>query len=465
MNCDEVQNLLSAWIDGGVSDETDAAVSSHLRGCTPCAQEASVLKEMHARMVRLAPSEASVDRLTNHVLRAWKPSGETIQLAGPASQPENQRTHWQALAAAAMVLVIGIGIWRQVQDNEPGVRHDVPLADSSDDVRVDVVDTTPAVAAGVANVVHTSGTVEVQYLDRGEWLPVSFTPFACPSDAAVRTGDDSLCQVETASGGIVRLDEHATVRVCNSDEIELETGRVWCRAANDGTLQLTPTLAETNPPETVDSLTCLSVPVFCCPSNCSMQAQLTDSNDLQVHSVDGCIDVFSNPFGRQLNSGEAVQIVGGRVDREYEEDALLAMRWMLPLMAANADEVETFTERVLATIGGAKASFVFEADLVQLGEPGAVPLLAFLQSTAADDRVEARQTAARVLSQTAGEAMTNDLINLLSDQDPEVRVSIASALLRLTGEDQGRPPEAWCDNVIELQPTLSAWQQWRESRN
>lgn len=464
MNCDDVQDLLSAWIDGDVSEETDATISMHLRGCTPCAQEASALKEMHARLVRLAPSEGSVDRLANHVLRAWKPTEAAIQPAVPALQSESQRTHWQTVVAVALVLVVGIGIWRQVQDNELGVRHDVPLADSNDDVRADVVDTTPFAVDGVANVVHTTGTVEVRYLDREDWLPVSFTPFACPSDAAVRTGDDSLCQVETTSGGIVRLDEHATVRVCNSDEIELETGRVWCRAANDGTLQLTPTLAETTPPETVDSLTCLSVPVFSCPSNCSMQAQLTDSNDLQVHSVDGCIDVFSNPFGRQLNSGEAVQIVGGRVDREYEEDALLAMRWMLPLMAANADEVETFTERVLATIGGAKASFVFEADLIQLGEPGAVPLLAFLQSTASNDRVEARQTAARVLSQTASDGMTSELINLLSDQDPEVRVSIASALLRLTGEDQGRLPETWREDVSELQPALSAWQQWRQSR-
>jgi hypothetical protein len=139
------------------------------------------------------------------------------------------------------------------------------------------------------------------------------------------------------------------------------------------------------------------------------------------------------------------------------------MRWMLPLMANNATEVEAFTQSVLAGVGGAKVGAFYESDLVQLGEPGAVPLLAFLKSTAADDRVEARQTAARVLSQTAGSSMTNDLIELLEDADPQVRVSIASALLRLTGEDQGIPPELWRDDLSELQPALSAWRQWRET--
>jgi hypothetical protein len=314
----------------------------------------------------------------------------------------------------------------------------------------------------VASLVQTTGTVEVKYVDQENWLPVSITPFACPSDASVRTGEDSLCEVETTSGGLVRLDEHATVHVRSADEIELEAGRIWCKAPDDGELQLTPALGEMPVPDFVDAATCLSIPLLCCPSSCSMEAELIDSSQLQVHALEGLVDVNSEPYDRQLNSGEAVQIVGGRVDREFEEDTLLAMRWMLPLVARDAVEVESFTQRVLASIGGAKTGFIYEEDLIRLGEPGAVPLLAFLQVTPAEERVEARRMAARVVSQTAGESMINDLIDLLSDDDGDVRASVATALHRLTGETQGLDPLEWQYDGPETRAALSAWQAWRD---
>ncbi len=462
MNCDEVQEQLSDWLDGDNLREVDADLSQHLQECAHCAQVANSFREIHQRLQQVAPSDASIDRLTNNVLQQWKPKHPTTPIVHQSEASKSSTfKRWQALLAAALTLVVAVWFWRQIDNNAPGVKHEVPLADDvSDDPILPIL--ADSGIDNVANVVQTTGTVEVKYLDRDDWLPVSITPFACPSDACVRTGSDSLCEVETTAGGIVRLDEHATVRMRSADQIELETGRVWCRASDEGSMQLTPALAEMPAPETVDSSMCLSAPMLCCPSNCSVQAELTDSRDLTVHALDGLIDVVSNPFSSRLHSGEAVQIVAGRVDREYEEDALLAMRWMLPLLVNDAAEVESFTQRVLATIGGAKAHFLYEADLIELGEPGAVPLLAFLQSTDPWDRADARQTAARVLSQTASNDMTSDLIDLLCDADADVRVSIASALLRLTGEDQGQNPEEWRRDLSESREALSAWQQWRE---
>ncbi len=462
MNCDDAQEQLSTWFDGDNSEEVDVELSRHLQECTHCAQAANSFRELHQRLQGIAPSDASINRLKNNVLQQWRPIHSVHPVADQTTRPNGLTfKNWQGLLAVAMTLAVAVWVWRQVQDANPAINPEVPLAvDQTDDPILPIV--ADSAFDEIASVVQTTGTVEVKYLDRDDWVPVSLTPFACPSDASVRTGEDSLCEVETIAGGIVRLDEHATVRMCSADQIELETGRVWCKAPGEGTLQLTPALAEMPVPETIDPSMCLSVPVLTCAANCSVQAELTNSSDLQVHAVDGLIDFVSDPFNSELNSGEAVQIIGGRVDREYQEDAIIAMRWMLPLLATNPAEVEAFTQRILATIGGAKTNFLYEADLVELGEPGAVPLLAFLQSTDSFSRVEARQTAARVLSQTAGESMTGDLIDLLSDADPYVRVSIASALLRITGEDQGRSPEEWSGDLSEVRESLSAWQAWRE---
>jgi hypothetical protein len=467
MNCDEIRELLSSAIDLEASPEERELIAQHLGECSACVDEEAALSALDQSLRQVATVAGSAERIAEGVLKQWV----AAPIASASMPMANSSTHlsrWGSVAAVALTLVCCIWVWSQARDpagrNGPiaaengfspaqdSVASDAPilpqLADSTD--------------ISVARLVQTSGTVEVKYLDRDEWLPVSFTPFTCPSDASVRTGEDSLCEVETSTGGLVRLDELATVHVRSAEDIELETGRIWCKAPDDGTLQLTPALAELPEPETVDASTCLSAPILSCQANCSVQAQLTDATDLQVHALEGFVDVMSDPFGKQLNSGEAVQIVAGRVDREYEDDTLLAVRWMLPLFDNESGEVETFTQRVLATIGEAKTGFLYEGDLVALGEPGAIPLLAFLRSPDSLDRGEARRTAARVLSQTAGESMIDDLIDLLSDSDPDVRVSIANALLRITGEDQGRPPKDWRDSLSESQDALSAWRQWRE---
>lgn len=468
MNCDEIQALLCAIADGECPLDARDAVLRHVSECRACAEFEATLDDLDRQLKQISPAASAIDRIAAGAIANWSRStaavsAQTAPVKTARGGPASTSLGRFGLLATALGLLIGILIWWNANQNQnvPPVA-DNPIEQPREEDRPILPQLADDSPVGVASLVQTTGTVEVKYVDQENWLPVSFTPFACPSDASVRTGEDSLCEVETTSGGLVRLDEHATVHVRSADEIELEAGRVWCKAPDDGDLQITPALGEMPVPDIVDADTCLSIPLLCCPSSCSMQAELTESSELQVHALEGLIDVNSDPFDRQLNSGEAVQIVAGRVDREFEEDTLLAMRWMLPLVARDSVEVESFTQRVLASIGGAKTGFIYEEDLIRLGEPGAVPLLAFLQVTPAEERIEARRTAANVLSQTAGESMIDDLIDLLSDEDGDVRVAIAMALQRLTGETHGVDPEEWRYGSRETEAAHSAWQTWRD---
>lgn len=67
-----------------------------------------------------------------------------------------------------------------------------------------------------------------------------------------------------------------------------------------------------------------------------------------------------------------------------------------------------------------------------------------------------RVTAARIIADVAQPRATGELNFLLSDPNPAVRFQAAQALKRLTGNDQGRPPEQWqADPWTACEPCVS----------
>jgi hypothetical protein len=59
--------------------------------------------------------------------------------------------------------------------------------------------------------------------------------------------------------------------------------------------------------------------------------------------------------------------------------------------------------------------------------------------------------------------MIPELIDLLADTDPAVRVSSATALKRLTGETFGLEPQSWGEPDRDVAPSLAQWRAWWES--
>jgi len=95
-----------------------------------------------------------------------------------------------------------------------------------------------------------------------------------------------------------------------------------------------------------------------------------------------------------------------------------------------------------------------------------VPLTRYIQSDRSqktgDDRTK-RKEAARIVSDVATTASIPELINLLADNDGDVRYAAARALQRLTGQTYGLRPEQWRDQpLLTCAPAVERWHGWWE---
>jgi anti-sigma factor RsiW len=93
MECQAVQEQLSAWLDDELSEAAGAMLTAHLTRCAACREEWRNLKALD-------------DALGN--LAAPVPMGLAEKVAAKVRRPR-RRSGWQAIALAAC-LVLGIGL-------------------------------------------------------------------------------------------------------------------------------------------------------------------------------------------------------------------------------------------------------------------------------------------------------------------------------------------------------------------
>ena len=119
------------------------------------------------------------------------------------------------------------------------------------------------------------------------------------------------------------------------------------------------------------------------------------------------------------------------------------------------------SDQLLANVGAAKLSLLYEDELRRLGDGGVPPLLAYLNSTRDTPQVAQRATAARIVADVAEARWIADLIALLTDANGDVRFQAARGLERLTGRDQGRRPEAWqSESWGACESAYARWLAW-----
>jgi anti-sigma factor RsiW len=93
MKCHEVQDLLSAWLDGEVSEAVGAALTDHVAKCATCRRE----------WLQLRALDAALDNLAAPV-----PPGLAEKVRARVRRPA-RRPGWQSAALAAC-LVLGIAL-------------------------------------------------------------------------------------------------------------------------------------------------------------------------------------------------------------------------------------------------------------------------------------------------------------------------------------------------------------------
>jgi hypothetical protein len=183
--------------------------------------------------------------------------------------------------------------------------------------------------------------------------------------------------------------------------------------------------------------------------------------------LEGSTQLNEGAVGLVVNQGEAVSLSKGTVTPLDASAALdQASQWIMDIVVLKGHDNPELNARVndlIAQIGVGKMAFLRENELKALGDRCVVPLTKFLQSSRSEGQIWKCQEAARVISDVAQPWCIPYLIELLDNPDGEVRAAAATALRRLTNEDQGRTPEQWRDQPKEAgAEALKAWQAWWE---
>ena len=296
----------------------------------------------------------------------------------------------------------------------------------------------------IAHLAAATGPVEMR-----PWKNVEF--FACPTsapigkDSIVRTGPSARCEIALEDGNAVRLDSDTEVTLHGADVVEVNRGRLWSssEAGREGVS------VQTSGGKVV-------------PKAAAEFAVTCEPRGARLTVVGGEVEVETSGGSVAVGAGKKVRIVNGQVEDDPAwRDALLETAWVNSVLALRNSEHPELVERVsqlLANVGAAKLSLLYEDELRRLGDDGVAPLLAYLKSTRETPDIAQRAAAARIVADVAEARWIADLIALLTDANADVRIHAARALERLTGRDQGCDAVTWQTQSWEA--CESAHQKW-----
>jgi len=429
MRCEDVLNRLNARADGELRAEDAAELDAHLAECSPCRAEAEAIDAIDADLRReFLPRREAAVRLAESAVVAVRAT-TVAPLAVAMSGASARRFAWgPALAGLAAGFLLAVALFRPWQPWSVAPDSAPPLAP-------------------IARLAFASGRVEMRPASRIEF-------FTCPTnapigrDAIVRTGPAARCEIALEDGNALRLDCNTEVTLHESEVVEVNRGRLWWSSQ--------------------PGLKGVEIQAYGCPIVAIEPAEL--AVDCQPHEarlivVDGTVNVQSGEKSVEVGPGKQLRIVQGKLDDTPQAcDALLETAWVNSVLALRSSDNPELIERVeqlLANIGAAKLSLLYEDELRRLGDAGVPPLLAYLASTRETPSVAQRATAARIVADVAESRWIADLIALLTDANADVRLHAARGLERLTGRDQGLAAQAWqTASWASCEPAHQKWLDW-----
>lgn len=428
MRCEVATGQMHAWIDGELSSEDAAALAVHVEQCDSCLADSERLKgEDDALRRAFAPRREAVAKLAEETVAALRSELEVL----PAGVTATPRLAWgqalMAMAAGFLLAVILFRPWQVTSDETAAIPTPEPIA----------------------RLAVATGLVEVK-----AWQQVEF--LSCPTsapiakDATVRTGPSARCEIALEDGNAVRLDNDTEVTLHGTDVVEVSRGRLWSasEAGREG-VAVQASGGKVVPKAAAEfALTC-------------------EPRGARLTVVEGEVDVETVAGSVAVGPGEKVRIVDGNVEEDPTwRDALLETAWVNSVLALRGSEHPELVKRLnrlLANVGAAKLSLLYEDELRRLGDDGVPPLVAYLNATRETPHTTQRATAARIVADVAGTRWIGELIELLVDGNGEVRFQAARGLERLTGRDQGIDAEEWrTRSMEECASGQSTWQEWWE---
>jgi ferric-dicitrate binding protein FerR (iron transport regulator) len=453
LDCRQVQDLLSHWLDGELEADAVGALESHLAECDACRRETGDARRKHEQLqAAFSPRRAAARQVADSVvaaLPAEKPLSGGVATSNRSSVIRRSVHLLLAAAAGFLVAVLLFRPWEQTTvDGRRAAVNDGKTNGTDANLNGSDFSIHPAVAGehDIARLSLATGSVEYAPKAGADF-------FACPEDATfesgavLRTPASTRCEVNLEESVRVRLNETTEMRLAGRRRLELIRGRLWLevRSASE--------------PYTVKAgkLTISA-------ENATLDCR-ADPPQTTVLVLEGSASVHGGRWQEVIDQGEQLTVAGDeRKKQRPAVDPVVETRWvhdLLILKGADDEELGRRIDRLWAQVGRAKMTHLYEAEIRSLGGRCVTPLTCYIQSPESQKEHDRRIAAARLLADVAQVESIPELIELLSDEDGEVRYYAAMALKRLTGKDFGRPPEDWQGSPwTACQPTANQWQTW-----
>lgn len=427
MSCEEFVDLLNARVDNEIGAEDAARLDAHLAECSQCRSAMEAVHSIDADLRRsMVGRREAAARLAENVGAMVRATSAPTPIAPAVSTAP----HWawgQLLTGLAAGFLLAVTVFQPWKE------------------RAAEMDLAPPIAP-VARLAVASGPVEV-------WPANKLEAFTCPTggpidhDSIIRTGPSARCELSLENGNALRLDCNTEVKIHKSEVVEVNRGRLWSSSepgrkgleiqSGGGTIVARPAA---------------QLAVDCQPPTARLIV------------LEGVVDVQAAGKSVEVGRDKQVRIVQGKVEEPDWCDTSLETAWVNSVLALRSAQHPELTERVnrlLANVGAAKLSLMYEDELRRLGDDGVPPLLAYLDATRRKPDVRERATAARIVSDVAQPRWIPDMIALLTDENPDVRFQAARGLGRLTGRDQGLKAETWQTESCEsCEGAYKKWLEW-----
>jgi len=267
------------------------------------------------------------------------------------------------------------------------------------------------------------------------------------------------CEFRMADGSEVRLNADSEVTLRSPRRVDVVGGQVFSSVRHrDDPADAFIVMAE----PAGATLTALGTAfdVACAPG--SKAATLT--------VVEGSVKCAGREGESVVKGGEAISVADGRLeDKRQVESLMRATQWVDEILVMKGRDNAELAKRIddiFAQLGHDKMWYMNAQEVRRLGDHCVVPLTRYIQSERSqrseDDRMK-RKEAARIVADVSTTASIPELINLLADNDGDVRYAAAKALQRLTGNTQDFAAEQWRDqNLLTCAPTVGKWHAWWE---
>jgi hypothetical protein len=417
MRCEEILEKLNARMDGALNAADTGSVEEHLDQCESCRAVADGLQGMDADLRRaFLPRRAAAARVASNAVAQLRATTSTATVDTPPillSLPRTPSLAWgqmlTALAAGFLLAVALFRPWRSPVAAPEALPPDAPIA----------------------RLAVATGPVEVQPAAK-----FNMAAFLCPQDgpierdSVVRTGPGARAEIALADGSSLWLDYNTEVTLREAERVEVNQGRAFgaCSPGHKG-------LEIQSAGGTAVASEASQLAVECRPFSARYMV------------CEGGVNVQAGQKSVHVGPNRQVHVVRGDIaDDPANFDALLETSWINGVLALRGSDDPELAQRVnqlLANVGAAKLSLLYEDELRRLGDSAVPPLLAYLASTRDMPDLAQRATAARIVADVAETRWIADLIALLADANPAVRFQVASGLKRLTGRDQGCEPQTW----------------------